>query len=153
MRILVDADAVPVVIREILFRAAKRTQTPLVLVANVPIQHPDSPLISGIVVPAGWDEADDRIAEMAGPGDLVITADIPLASRAIEKGAAVIDSRGSLFTPENITERLTMRNLMEDLRSTGVDTGGPSPFTARDRQAFANQLDRLLAKKNTTDGK
>lgn len=147
MQILVDADAIPSVIREILFRAAERTHTSLVLVANVPLKIPRSQVITGIVVPAGPDEADDKIAEMAEPGDIVITADIPLADRAIEKGATVIDTRGVMYTVENIKERLTMRNLLEDLRNSGVDTGGPSPFTPRDRQAFANRLDRLLVKR------
>jgi uncharacterized protein len=147
MQILVDADAMPTVIREILFRAAERTHTPLVLVANVPIQFPKSPLISGIVVPSGPDEADDTITGMVRPGDLVITADIPLASRAIEKGGTVIDPRGTLYTAGNINERHTMRNVMEDLRNSGIDTGGPAPYRPRDRQSFASQLDRLLTKR------
>ncbi|HPS57299.1 MAG TPA: YaiI/YqxD family protein [Spirochaetota bacterium] len=146
MNIYVDADAIPVVIREILYRAAERVNVPVILVANVSLKFPQSQLISMIVVPAGPDEADDKIAEMAAPGDLVITADIPLASRVIEKGAMVIDSRGAVFSRENIGERLTMRNFMEDLRNSGIDTGGPSAFTPKERQAFANQLDRILTK-------
>lgn len=147
MKIYVDADAIPVVIREILYRAAERVKVPVVLVANVALKFPRSPLVSGIVVAAGPDEADDKIAQMAEPGDLVITADIPLASRVIEKGALVIDSRGNIYSRENISERLTMRNFMEDLRNSGIDTGGPSSFTAKDRQNFANQLDRILTKR------
>lgn len=147
MQIIVDADAMPLVLREILFRGAERTQTPLILVANVPIKFPKSPIISGIVVPAGPDEADDAIARMVQPGDLVITADIPLAGRVIEKGGTVIDPRGKLYTADNIKERLAMRDFMEDLRNSGVDTGGPARFSPKDRQAFANQLDKLLSKR------
>ena len=147
MQILVDADAIPSAIREILFRAAERTHTLLVLVANVPLNIPRSQVITGIVVPAGPDEADDKIAEMVQPCDIVITADIPLADRAVEKGATVIDPRGVMYSAENIKERLTMRNLLDELRNSGIDTGGPSRFTQKDRKAFANQLDRLLAKR------
>ena len=146
MKIYVDADAIPLVIREILYRAAERVKVPVILIANVALKFPQSTLISMIVVPAGPDEADDKIAMMAEPGDLVITADIPLASRVIEKGAMVIDSRGAVFSRENIGERLAMRNFMDDLRSSGIDTGGPSAFTPKERQAFANQLDRILTK-------
>ncbi len=146
MHILADADALPVSIREILFRAAERTAIPLVLVANIPLKLPQSPLISGIVVPAGPDEADDKIASMAQPGDLVVTADIPLADRAVKKGALVIDPRGNLISKDNISEKLTMRNLKEELRNCGIETGGPPPFTAKDIQSFANQLDRLITK-------
>lgn len=146
MKIYVDADAIPVVIREILYRAAERVKVPVILVANVMLKIPQSPLVSMIVVAAGPDEADDKIAELAAAGDLVITADIPLASRVIGKGALVIDSRGAVFSRENIGERLTMRNFMEDLRNSGIDTGGPSAFTPKERQAFANQLDRILTK-------
>ncbi len=146
MKIYVDADAIPLVIREILFRAAERTGTPVVLVANVPIKVPSSKLVSGILVPSGPDEADDRIVDMAETGDLVVTADIPLAARVIEKGGFVIDSRGVMYSDDNIRERLSMRNFMEDLRNSGIDTGGPSAFSPKDRQAFANQLDRILAK-------
>ena len=146
MHIYVDADAIPLVIREILFRAAERTCTPVVLVANVAIKFPESPLISGIVVPAGPDEADNKIVEMVQAGDLVITADIPLAARVIEKQGLVIDSRGVMYSVDNIRERLSMRNFMEELRNSGIDTGGPSPFSQKDRQSFANQLDRILTK-------
>lgn len=146
MKILVDADAIPLPIREILFRAAERTRIPLILVANVVIKHPKSELISAIVAAAGPDEADDVIAGMVEPGNLVITSDIPLAARAIEKGGTVIDTRGALYTSANIKERLSMRNLMEELRNTGIDTGGPAPFSAADRHSFANQLDKFLVK-------
>jgi len=146
MQILADADAIPVSIREILFRAAQRTGIPLVLVANIPIKLPESSFISGIVVPSGPDEADDKITALALPGDLVITADIPLADRVIKRGAEVIDPRGNLISKDNISEKLTMRNLKEELRNCGVDTGGPPPFTAKDTQTFANQLDRFITK-------
>lgn len=146
MKIYVDADAIPLVIREILYRAAERVKVPVILVANTVLKIPVSPLISMIVVAAGPDEADDKIAEMAAAGDLVITADIPLASRVIEKGALVIDSRGAMYSLDNIKERLSMRNFMDDLRNSGIDTGGPSAFTPKDRQNFANQLDRILTK-------
>lgn len=146
MKIYVDADAMPVVIREILFRAAERTEIPVILVANVPIRIPASSLISCVVVPSGPDEADDRIVQMVAAGDMVITSDIPLASRVIDKGGLVTDSRGLLYSQDNIRERLAMRNFMEDLRSSGIDTGGPSAFSPKDRQAFANQLDRILTR-------
>lgn len=149
MQILADADALPVPIREILFRAAERSGSPLVLVANIPLKLPKSSLISGIVVPQGPDEADDKIASLVQPGDLVITADIPLADRAVDKGAVVIDPRGNLISMNNISEKLTMRNLKEELRNCGIETGGPPPFTAKDIQAFANQLDRLITKNKT----
>ncbi len=146
MRIFADADAMPTVIREILFRAAERTGTSLVLVANVPLKHPESSLISDVVVPPGPDEADDAIISMVSSGDIVITADIPLAARAVEKGALAIDLRGNVFSVENIQERLVMRNLMEDLRSGGVEIGGPPRFSARDTREFAGSLDRILSR-------
>ena len=146
MKILIDADAMPVVVREILFRAAMRTGCELVLVANDTLRHPSSPLISNIVVPQGPDEADDKITEIVKEGDLVITADIPLADRVISKGAYCIDPRGTILTKENIKERLAMRDLMQELRDGGIETTGPSAYTARDRQNFANQLDRFLTK-------
>ncbi len=152
MRIIVDADAMPSMIREILFRAAERTETPLVLVANVPLKFPESPLISGIQVPAGPDEADHAIAGMVMTGDLVITADIPLAARVVEKGGKAVDPRGVLYSEDNIREKLAMRNLMDALRSGGIESGGPAPFNHRDRQAFANQLDRLLARRPKDSG-
>ncbi len=153
MRIFVDGDAMPVVIKNILFRAVERTGIPLVLVANQPIQTPRSDYITCITVPAGPDEADDRIAAMAQAGDLVVTADIPLADRVISKRAWVIDPRGALYSSENIKEKLAMRDLMNELRSGGIDTGGPSAFCSKDCQAFANQLDRFLMKHHKNSGR
>lgn len=147
MKIWVDADACPVAIKEILYRAANRTQVPLVLVANRMLRVPPSPWIKALQVPAGFDVADKRIAEEAQPGDLVITADVPLAADVIAKGAVVIDPRGELLTVSNIQERLGLRNFLDTLRSSGVETGGPSGLSDADRKAFANQLDRLLAKR------
>ena len=146
MQIWVDADACPVVIKEILFRAAVRTQTAVTLVANAPLRTPPSPYIKSMQVPSGFDVADNRIVELVETADLVITADIPLAAAVIEKGGYALNPRGMLYTVENIRETLSMRNFMADLRSSGVETGGPSTFTPSDRQAFANQLDRLLTK-------
>lgn len=147
MRIWVDADACPVVIKEILYRVANRTQIPLTLIANQMLRVPPSPWIKALQVPGGFDVADQRIAQEVEAGDLVITADIPLAAQVIAKGAAVIDPRGELLTEANIQERLTMRNFMDGLRSSGVETGGPEALSNADRQAFANQVDRLLAKR------
>ena len=146
MKIWVDADACPVVIKEILYRVANRTQIPLTLVANQMLRVPPSPWIRAVQVPGGFDVADERIAQEAEAGDLVITADIPLAAQVIAKGATVVDPRGELLTTANIQERLTMRNFMDSLRSSGVETGGPAALGNADRQAFANQVDRLLAK-------
>lgn len=146
MRILIDADSVPSVIKDILFRAADRNMIPLILVANQALKFPDSENISAIVVPAGYNEADDRIEEITRPGDLIVTDDIPLADRVVRKGGSVIESRGRLYTSVNIGERLAMRDIMDDLRSGGIPTGGPAPFSSRDRQAFANQLDRFITK-------
>lgn len=145
MHIWVDADACPAVIKEILFRAAMRVQVPLTLVANQPLRTPPSPLIRSMQVPSGFDVADNRIVELAQPGDLVITADIPLAAAAIDKGALALNPRGTLYTQENVREALSLRNFMAELRSSGVETGGPQSFSQNDRQAFANQLDRLLS--------
>ncbi len=147
MKIWVDADACPVVIKEILYRVATRAGIPLTLVANKLLRVPPSPWIRALQVPGGFDVADQRIAQEAQAGDLVITADIPLASQVIANGATVIDPRGEMLTGANIKERLDMRNFMETLRSSGVETGGPAAFSKADRQAFANQLDRLLAKR------
>ena len=146
MRIWVDADACPVVIKEILYRAAKRTGTELTLVANQPLSVPPSPLIKTVQVGAGFDVADDEIVKRAEVGDLVITADIPLAAEIIEKGAHALNPRGELYTTENIKARLNMRDFMDTLRGSGIQTGGPKEFSQSDRQAFANALDRLLAK-------
>ena len=146
MKIWIDADACPNVIKDILFRASKRRQIPMTLVANQPLQQSASPFIDTIQVPAGLDAADNHIVQEMQPGDLVITADIPLAANAIEKGGHALNPRGELYTKNNIRERLALRNFMEDLRSTGVNTGGPPALNHRDRQAFANQLDRFLSK-------
>ncbi|MFN4329514.1 MAG: YaiI/YqxD family protein [Limnobacter sp.] len=146
MHIWVDADACPVVIKEILFRAADRTKVPVTLIANQMMRTPPSPWIKAIQVSKGFDVADQRIAQETNAGDLVITADIPLAAQVIAKGATVIDPRGELLSKANIEERLTMRNFMDSLRSSGVDTGGPPALSNADRQAFANQLDRWLSK-------
>lgn len=146
MKIWVDADACPAVIKDILYRAANRASVPLTLIANQMLRVPPSPWIRALQVPSGFDVADRRIAEEASAGDLVITADIPLAALVVAKGAWVLDPRGELLDERNIAERLTLRNFMEGLRSSGVDTGGPAAFSAADRQAFARQLDTLLAK-------
>ncbi len=146
MRIWVDADACPNVIKDILFRAAERKQVALTLVANQPVKIPPSRYIRSIRVPAGFDVADNRIVESAQPGDLVITADVPLAAAVIGKGCHALNPRGELYTADSIGERLSMRNMMEELRSSGVQTGGPPTLNQRDRQAFANQLDRFLVK-------
>lgn len=144
MKIWVDADACPVAVKDILYRAAERTRVPLTLIANQMLRVPPSPWIRALQVPAGFDVADRRIAEEAAAGDLVITADVPLAAQVIAKGGRVLDPRGDLLDAHNIEERLTLRNFMDGLRGSGVDTGGPAAFSAADRQAFANRLDTLL---------
>lgn len=146
LHIWVDADACPKVIKEILFRAADRVSVPLTLVANQPVQVPGSRYIRSIQVGAGFDVADNHIVQQAKAGDLVITADIPLAAEAIAKGCLALNPRGELYTEENIRQRLNMRDFLDTLRSSGIDTGGPASFSKADRQTFANQLDRLLAK-------
>ena len=146
MQIYIDADACPAVIKDILFRAAQRANIALTLVANQPLRVPPSPLIKTLQVPAGFDVADRRIVELLQPGDLVITADIPLAAGAIDKGALALNPRGELYTRDNIGQALSMRNFKEELRGSGVQTGGPPPLDQRDRHRFANQLDALLAR-------
>ena len=143
MTIWVDADACPVVIKEILFRASRRTGVMLTLVANQPIRVPRSPTISTLQVGSGFDVADNEIVKRVEPGDLVITADIPLAAEAIAKKAIALNPRGELYTRDNIRARLTVRDFMDGLRGAGVDTGGPPPFNQNDRHAFAKQLDQL----------
>jgi uncharacterized protein YaiI (UPF0178 family) len=145
MKIWVDADACPVVIKEILFRAAERTGVQMTLVANQPVPVPRSRLIQSIQVAAGFDVADNEIVKRLNTGDLVITGDIPLAAEVIEKGGHALNPRGELYTTDNIRARLTMRDFMETLRSSGVDTGGPPPLSQSDRQSFANQLDKFLS--------
>jgi hypothetical protein len=147
MKIWVDADACPAVIKDILYRAANRTQVPLTLIANKMLRVPPSPWIRALQVLSGFDIADRRIALEAEAGDLVITADVPLAALVIAKGAFVLDPRGDLLDAGNIQERLTMRNFMDGLRGSGVETGGPAAFSSADRQTFANRLDGLLAKR------
>ncbi|WP_354681897.1 YaiI/YqxD family protein [Cupriavidus necator] len=146
MQVLVDADACPVVIKEMLYRAAQRVEVCVTLVANKYMRTPPSRFINALQVPAGFDAADDRIIELLGSGDLVITGDIPLAAAALGKGAYVLDPRGIWFSRENVQERLTMREVMDQLRGSGVDTGGPAPYTPQDGKAFAAQLDRFLAR-------
>lgn len=145
MRIWVDADACPNVIKDILFRAAEREQVEVTLVANQWIRTPASRFVRSIQVPGGFDVADDEIVRRVESGDLVVTQDIPLASFAIEKGALALHPRGEMFTKDTIAARLSMRNFMEELRGAGVDTGGPAAMHPRDRQAFANELDKWLA--------
>ena len=147
MRIWVDADACPRVIKEILFRAAERVKVRVTLVANQPLWTPPSEYVDTVQVRSGFDVADNRIVELAQAGDLIVTADIPLAALVIKKGCEALDPRGGLYTEDNIGERLAVRDLMDELRSGGMDTGGPAALGKRDRQAFANQLDRLLAKR------
>lgn len=144
MHIWVDADACPKVIKEILFRAAQRTGTEITLVANQYISRPSSPLIKSVQVEQGFDVADNYISKHISQGDLLISADIPLASEVIAKGAHVINPRGDEYTIDNIQQRLTMRNFMEEMRSTGQASGGPPPLNQTDRQNFANALDRWL---------
>ena len=143
--IWVDADACPKVIKEILFRAADRVGVKLTLVANQHIQVPGSRHIRSVQVASGFDVADNHIVQQSQPGDLVITADIPLAAEVIEKDCLALNPRGELYTQENIRQRLNMRDFMETMRASGVDTGGPPSFSQANRMAFANQLDRLLA--------
>lgn len=151
MQIWVDADACPRVIKEILFRAAERKQVQLTMVANQPLQLPASPWIGMLVVAAGFDVADDAIVARLQPGDLVVTADIPLAAAAIRKGGHALNPRGEFYTPDNIQERLAVRNMLDELRGSGVEVGGPAAFSLADRQAFANQLDRFLAQHKQRD--
>ncbi|QEE24308.1 MAG: YaiI/YqxD family protein [Rhodanobacter sp.] len=146
-QIWVDADACPVAIKDILFRAAEREQIPVTLVANQYLRTPPSRFIRAVQVPGGFDVADNEIVLRVAADDLVVTQDIPLAALVIGKGALAIDPRGELHTPETIAQRLTMRNFMDELRGSGVDTGGHAPFHARDKQAFANQLDRWLTQR------
>ena len=146
LQIWVDADACPVVIKEILFRAAERTKLMTTLVANKLMRVPPSPYIRALQVPGGFDVADDKIVQLLAPGDLVITADIPLAAQVIAKDGHALNPRGEFYSAANIKERLAMRNFMEELRGSGVDISGPSAFSHGDRQAFAAELDKFLAK-------
>ena len=147
MNIWVDADACPAAIKDILFRAATRTKTRVILIANQYIRTPASEFIAAIQVPKGFDVADNEIVKRSEKGDLVITADIPLADEVVSKGCLVLSPRGELLTKENIKSRLNIRDFMETMRSSGVITGGPSALSASDKQAFGNHLDRWLTHK------
>ncbi len=144
MTIWVDADACPTVIKEVLYRAANRTKTPLVLVANQRINVPTSPMIEFLLVSAGYDVADNAIIQRLSQGELVVTSDIPLAAEVIDKGGHALSPRGELYSADNIRARLNMRDFMDTLRASGVNTGGPPALSQQDRQRFANQLDRWL---------
>ena len=148
MHIWVDADACPGPIKEILFRAAERTRTSMTLVANHQVKVPPSRYIKMIQVSQGFDIADNRIAGAMQSGDLVITADIPLAAEVVANYGLALNPRGTLYTVENVKQHLATRDLMEQLRSAGLASGGPPPLDKTDRQSFANQLDRLLASAN-----
>jgi len=145
MQIWVDADACPKTVKEILFRVAERTTILTTLVANQFLQTPPSRYIKFLQVKSGYDVADNEIVKRLIAGDLVITADIPLAYEVIEKGGHAINPRGEIYNQENIKDRLSMRDFMDTLRSSGIDTGGPAALKSRDIQAFANQLDKFLA--------
>jgi uncharacterized protein YaiI (UPF0178 family) len=146
MRLFVDADACPRAIKEILYRAVARVNIEMIMVSNLNLQVPAAANIRSIDVPGGQDVADDKIVELVETGDLVVTADIPLADRVVSKGAVALDPRGDFYAPGTIKQRLAVRNLMEQLRSQGANTGGPAAFNLKDRQAFANQLDKFLFK-------
>ncbi|MCP3140199.1 YaiI/YqxD family protein [Pyxidicoccus xibeiensis] len=146
MKIWVDADACPGPVRDILLRAVQRLKVPAVFVANKGLSLPRSELVSTVQVGAGLDVADRHIAEQAQKGDLAVTQDIPLAAQLVPRGVVVLDPRGELFTPENIDERLSVRNFMQELRESGVTTGGPAGFSPKDSQRFANALDRELTR-------
>jgi uncharacterized protein YaiI (UPF0178 family) len=144
MKIWVDADACPVVVKEILFRAAQRAKVPMTLVANQSVSVPASPYITTLRVASGFDVADNEIVQRVKEGDLVITSDIPLAAEVIEANALALSPRGELYTADNVRSRLNIRDFMDTMRASGVQSGGPAPLNQRDRQAFANHLDRLL---------
>ena len=144
MKIWVDADACPVVIKDILFKAAKRTGVEVILIANQPINTPNLPNIRSLQVSAGFDVADNEIVKRCQADDLVITSDIPLAAEVIEKGAHALSPRGELLTKDNVRPRLNMRDFMDTLRASGIQSGGPPPLSQSDRQKFANHLDRIL---------
>ncbi len=148
MQIWVDADACPRVIKEMLFRAAERVKVSVTLLANNALRTPESPYIKSIQVADGLDVADKEIVQKLRPGDLVVTADIPLAAEVIKKGGYALNPRGEFYTKDNVQEYLSIRNFMQELRSSGEVTGGPPTFSMKDRQAFANQLDRFLAQQS-----
>lgn len=151
MQIWVDADACPGVVKNILFRAARGRRVPLTLVANQALTVPTSPWIKTVRVGKGFDVADNYIVETMAAGDLVVTADIPLAADAIDKGGHALNPRGEFYSSNNIRQRLSMRNFMDELRGSGVDTGGPPAFSSRDQKAFADQLDRFLTRQQRTE--
>ena len=147
MKLWIDADAAPRDVKEIVYRAAKRLELETVLVANQRLQvPPGTRFVSALRVPGGPDEADRHIAEHAQAGDVAVTADIPLAAMLVEKGVAVIDPRGEEYTPENVGERLAVRDFMDGLRGSGVETGGSRPYGPKDKQSFASALDRVLTR-------
>jgi len=146
MKIWIDADACPKPIKELLYRAAERKKIILTLVANRSLGHPASLWIRSIQVGAGADVADQEIIRLLDAGDLVVTADIPLAAETISQGAHALDPRGIFFSEDNIRERLSVRNFMDDLRCSGIETGGPAAYGPKDKQKFANELDRFLAR-------
>jgi len=146
LKIWVDADACPIVIKDILFKAAERTETQLTMIANQMIRTPPSRFISSVQVSSGFDVADNEIVERSRAGDLVITGDIPLAADVIAKGGHALSPRGELFTKENIKARLNIRDFMDTMRGSGINTGGPPPLNPQDRKAFADHLDRILAR-------
>lgn len=147
MRIYVDADACPRIIKEIIYKVAERVGIQILLVADQSMRIPESRHIDLLKVPSGIDSADDKIVELTDVGDLVVTADIPLADKVVAKGAFAINPRGELYTERNIKERLAVRDMMAEMRSTGLEFGGPPAFSPKDKQKFANQLDRFLAKR------
>ena len=150
MKIWVDADACPTVIKDILFKAARRVECELTLVANHTMPIPRSSLIKLVIVPTGFDVADNEIVKRCSTGDLVITGDIPLASEVLEKGAHALNPRGEFYTADNIRQRLNIRDFMDTLRSSGIDTGGQAAMNQADRREFANQLDRFLTQNKQT---
>jgi uncharacterized protein YaiI (UPF0178 family) len=152
MHIWVDADACPAAIKEMLYRTADRVKIHVVLVANRPLRTPPSPWIRGIQVARGFDVADNHIVSAIAPGDLVVTADIPLAAAVVDRGGYALNPRGQFYSRENVRELLDMRNFMDSLRASGVQTGGPPAFTHADRQSFANQLDGFITRATDADG-
>ena len=146
MQILIDADACPKAVKEILYRAAEKAGIPLIVIANTHIRTPQVPFFKTMVVQKGFDLADDRIVEIVQPGDLVVTADIPLADRVVKKGGYALDPRGEFFTEDTISQRLAVRDLAHELREAGIETGGPQSFNPRDKQAFAAKLQMFLSK-------
>ncbi len=153
MRIWVDADACPTVIKDILYKAANRAKIQTTLIANQALRTPPSPFITSIQVGSGFDVADDEIVKRTEQGDLVITSDIPLAAEVIEAGGLALSPRGELYSTENIKARLNIRDFLDTMRSSGVNTGGPPALNQSDRQSFANHLDRLITKYHQSTGK